>query len=62
MTTTMVNMKEVIDAARRAGINTNFILGGAVVTEAYARSVGAFFAKDGVEAVKIAEKLINEIR
>ena len=62
MTTTMVNMKEVIDAARVAGMNINFILGGAVVTEAYARSVGAFFAKDGVEAVKIAEKLINEMR
>jgi 5-methyltetrahydrofolate--homocysteine methyltransferase len=62
MTTTMVNMKEVIDAARAAGMKTNFILGGAVVTEAYARSVGAFFAKDGVEAVKIAEKLISETK
>jgi 5-methyltetrahydrofolate--homocysteine methyltransferase len=59
MTTTMINMKEVIDAVRAAGINTNFILGGAVVTEAYAQSVGAFFAKDGVVAVKIVERLIK---
>ena len=59
MTTTMVNMKEVIDTARIEGIKTDFILGGAVVTEAYAHSIGAAFAKDGVEAVKVVEKLIK---
>lgn len=59
MTTTMVKMKEVIDTARVEGIVTAFILGGAVVTEAYAQSIGASFAKDGVEAVKVVEKLIK---
>jgi 5-methyltetrahydrofolate--homocysteine methyltransferase len=59
MTTTMINMKEVIDTARAEGMKTNFILGGAVVTEAYAHSIGAAFAKDGVEAVKVVEKLIK---
>jgi 5-methyltetrahydrofolate--homocysteine methyltransferase len=59
MTTTMVNMKEVIDAARAEGINAHFMLGGAVVTEAYAHSIGAAFAKDGVEAVRVVEKLIK---
>ena len=59
MTTTMVNMKEVVDTARSEGIKTPFILGGAVVTEAYALSIGAVFAKDGVEAVKVVEKLIK---
>ncbi len=59
MTTTMVNMKEVIDTARAAGLKTSFMLGGAVVTEAYAHSIGAAFAKDGVEAVRVVEKLIN---
>jgi len=59
MTTTMVKMKEVIDTARAEGIATAFILGGAVVTEAYAQSIGASFAKDGVEAVKVVEKLIK---
>lgn len=57
MTTTMVNMKEVIDAAMAEGIKAKFILGGAVVTEMYARSLGAAFARDGVEAVKVIEKL-----
>ena len=59
MTTTMINMKEVVDTARAEGIKTSFILGGAVVTEAYAHSIGAAFAKDGVEAAKIVEKLIR---
>jgi 5-methyltetrahydrofolate--homocysteine methyltransferase len=62
MTTTMVNMKEVISLARNQGIKTDFLIGGAVVTEAYAQSIGAFFAKDGVEAVKIVEKIINKPR
>lgn len=60
MTTTMVNMKEVIDAARAEGIKTPFILGGAVVTEAYAHSIGAAFASDGVEAARVVEKLIKK--
>lgn len=60
MTTTMVNMKEVIDTARAEGIKTHFLLGGAVVTEAYAHSIGAAFAKDGVEAVRVVEKLLTK--
>jgi 5-methyltetrahydrofolate--homocysteine methyltransferase len=60
MTTTMVNMKELIDLTRIKGIKTDFLIGGAVVTEAYARSIGASFAKDGVEAVRVVEKLIKK--
>jgi 5-methyltetrahydrofolate--homocysteine methyltransferase len=59
MTTTMVNMKDVIMLARAKGIKKPFMIGGAVVTEAYAKSIGASFAKDGVEAVKVVEKLIK---
>jgi len=59
MTTTMVMMKEVISAARNAGLSTPFLLGGAVVSPAYARELGAYYAKDGVEAVKVVEKLIS---
>ena len=59
MTTTMVNMKDVITLARAKGIQTAFMVGGAVVTDAYAKSIGASFAKDGVEAVKVVEKLIK---
>lgn len=60
MTTTMVKMKEIIDMARDEGIKTHFLLGGAVVTEAYAHSIGAAFARDGVEAVRVVEKLLTK--
>jgi len=60
MTTTMVNMKDVITLARANGIQKPFMIGGAVVTEAYAKSIGASFAKDGVEAVKVVERLIKK--
>ena len=60
MTTTMVNMKDVVDMAKALEIKTDFIVGGAVVTDAYAKSIGAFFAKDGVEAVKVVENLIKK--
>jgi 5-methyltetrahydrofolate--homocysteine methyltransferase len=60
MTTTMVNMKDVITLARANGIQKPFMIGGAVVTETYANSIGASFAKDGVEAVKVVERLIKK--
>ena len=58
MTTTMVIMKEVIDLAQRESLDCKFMVGGAVVTKAYAKSIGAHYAKDGVEAVRVVEKLI----
>lgn len=60
MTTTMVNMKDVITLARARGIKTDFLVGGAVVTQAYAESIGASFAKDGVAAVKMVDQLIKK--
>ena len=59
MTTTMVNMKGVITLARAKVIQTALMAGGAVVTDVYAKSIGASFAKDGMEAVKVVEKLIK---
>jgi 5-methyltetrahydrofolate--homocysteine methyltransferase len=60
MTTTMVNMKEVITLAREEGIDQPFMIGGAVVTDTYAKSIGASYARDGVEAVRIVENLIKK--
>ena len=59
MTTTMVNMKDVIEAACREGLSCPFVVGGAVVTESYASSIGAAYAKDGVEAVRVVERLLG---
>ena len=58
MTTTMINMKEVIELAQRESLDCKFMVGGAVVTKAYAKSIGAHYARDGVEAVRVVEKLI----
>jgi len=55
----MVNMGEVIGIARANGYSCPFIVGGAVVTKAYAASIGAAYAKDGVEAVRAVEQLIK---
>jgi 5-methyltetrahydrofolate--homocysteine methyltransferase len=60
MTTTMVQMKNVIAAAAAEGLTVRFILGGAVVTQAYAESLGAAYAGDGVEAVRVVEKLMTQ--
>ena len=57
MTTTMVRMKEVIDLARQQGMSAQFVLGGAVVTRSFAESIGADYARDGVEAVKVMTRL-----
>ena len=57
MTTTMVNMKEVVDKAKKQGLNPRFVVGGAVVTRSFARSLGAEYASDSVEAVRVVKKL-----
>jgi 5-methyltetrahydrofolate--homocysteine methyltransferase len=59
MTTTMTQMKEVIGLARKQGEQCPFIVGGAVVTKAYADSIGAEYARDGVEAVQVIQRLIR---
>ena len=61
MTTTMVNMKEVIELAEKKGLDCKFIVGGAVVSKSFARSIGAEYAKDGVGAVRLAQKLSSEL-
>ena len=58
MTTTMTAMPDVIGAARREGLAVPFILGGAVVTAAYAESFGAAYARDSVDAVRVIGGLL----
>jgi 5-methyltetrahydrofolate--homocysteine methyltransferase len=58
MTTTMVEMKTVIELAKKEGLNCKFMIGGAVITQAYADEIGADgYSKDAYEAVKLAKKL-----
>jgi len=60
MTTTMLNMEEVIKLARREKLNCRFILGGAVITKRYADSLGAGFAKNGIEAVRLLKAMTKK--
>ena len=61
MTTTVPSMKSTIDALKAAGSDAKVAVGGAVLTEEYAKTVGAdFYGKDARATVKIAEKVIKK--
>ncbi len=60
MTTTMVNMEEVVNLARKKNLKCKFIVGGAVVTKSYAKQIGAEYASDGLAAVRAAGRLNQE--
>ncbi len=62
LTTTMVNMKTLIDGLREAGIRdrVKVIIGGAPVTQAYADQIGADgYATDAATGVDVAKKLLG---
>lgn len=61
MTTTMQQMKDVIDYAGQKGVHAKFMIGGAVITQDYADEIGADgYAKDAAEAVKVCMKLLED--
>jgi 5-methyltetrahydrofolate--homocysteine methyltransferase len=60
MTTTMVEMSNVIEKLKKTGSNASVIVGGAVVTKRYAAEIGAeAYAKDGFTAVEAVKALID---
>jgi 5-methyltetrahydrofolate--homocysteine methyltransferase len=62
LTTTMVNMKTVIDGFKEAGIRdrVKVIIGGAPVTQAYADQIGADgYASNAASGVDVAKKLLG---
>lgn len=63
MTTTMIQMERVIRELKKKGLNFKTIVGGAVVTDAFAKQVGASaYARDAIEAVNIVKSLMKERR
>ncbi len=59
MTTTMIEMKSVVFYAKKMGCTSKIIIGGAVITEEYAKEIGAAgYSKDAQDAVKLAKRLI----
>lgn len=62
LTTTMLEMRNVIEALKAAGLRdrVKVIVGGAPVTEEFAREIGAdAYARDAVEAVEVCKKLLQ---
>ena len=63
MTTTVPSMKRTIDALKAAGSTAKVAVGGAVLTEEYAKTVGAdFYGKDARATVKIAELVVRKAK
>lgn len=61
MTTTMQEMKHVVACAKEKGAKAKIMIGGAVITEDYAREIGADgYSRDAAEAVKVAKRLAAE--
>jgi 5-methyltetrahydrofolate--homocysteine methyltransferase len=62
LTTTMLRMKDIILALQAAGLRdtVKVMIGGAPVTEQYAREIGAdFYAPDAASAAQGARKLVH---
>ncbi len=58
MTTTMLEMKEVVNLVRKEGLSAKVMIGGAVVNADYAKEIGADgYSEDAYAAVKLASKL-----
>jgi 5-methyltetrahydrofolate--homocysteine methyltransferase len=60
MTTTMVRMEDVVRLAKKHDLDSRIIIGGAVVSQAYAERIGADgYATDAVAAVRLAKQLLE---
>lgn len=62
LTTTMMEMKNVIEELKKAGIRdkVKVIIGGAPITEEFAKEIGAdAYGEDAVKAVKICKQLLG---
>ena len=63
MTTTMKQMEAVIQYAKEQNVTAKIMVGGAVITEEYANEIGADgYSKDAAEAVKLAGRLIGQLK
>ena len=60
MTTTMLEMKHVVDSVREHNCDAKIMIGGAVITDSFAEEIGADgYARDAASAVKLVEQLVK---
>ena len=61
MTTTMMEMKTVVERAKEMGVKAKIVIGGAVVTQDFADEIGADgYSSDAREAVKVVSRLLEQ--
>ncbi len=60
MTTTVSVQKDLVDALRAGGVKAPVMVGGAAVTEEWAKEIGAVYASDAGSSVTIAKSLIGK--
>ncbi len=61
LTTTMPGMRRVVELVRERGLPVRTVIGGAPVTEAYAREIGADgYSFDAANAVECVKRLVEE--
>lgn len=60
MTTTVEVQKELVDALRAAGVKAPLMVGGAAVSEEWAKEIGAHYASDANSAVVMARQLLGK--
>ncbi|SHN55760.1 5-methyltetrahydrofolate--homocysteine methyltransferase [Butyrivibrio hungatei DSM 14810] len=60
MTTTMKEMKNVVDLAHEENVDSKIVIGGAVVTQDYADEIGADgYSSDAADAVRVVKQILN---
>ncbi|HNX34545.1 MAG TPA: corrinoid protein [Kiritimatiellia bacterium] len=60
LTTTMVNMRAVVEAVRTAGLAAKVIIGGAPVTQSFCDEIGADgYSPDAASAAQLAARLVS---
>ena len=63
MTTTMLEMKEIVKQRDAAGLRAKIMIGGAVITQEYCDEIHADgYSKDAQEAVVVAKRLVGKTR
>jgi len=60
MTTTVDVQKEIVDALRSAGVKAPLMVGGAAVSEEWAKEIGAHYCADAGTAAELAKNLIGK--
>ncbi len=61
MTTTMVEMKRVVQEVKAQGLTVKVIIGGAVITDSYAEEIGADgYSEDAGSAVALVKRLLDK--